>query len=49
LNLVTHGKPAGIVRDFIAWVLTDGQQFVSESGYIALTPEKLAEALQKVQ
>jgi len=49
LNLVTHSEPSGIVRDFIAWVLTDGQQFVSESGYIALTPEKLAEARLKVQ
>ena len=49
LNLVTHGKPSGIVRDFINWILTDGQQYVSESGYISLTPEKLAEALQKVQ
>ena len=49
LNLVTHGEPSGIVRDFIAWILTDGQQCVSESGYIALTPEKLAEALLKVQ
>ncbi len=49
LNLVTHGEPSGIVRDFITWILTDGQQYVTESGYIALTPEKLAEALQKVQ
>lgn len=49
LNLVTHGKPAGIVRDFIIWILTDGQQYVSESGYIILTPDKLTEALKKVQ
>lgn len=49
LNLVTNGKPAGIVKDFIAWILTDGQQFVSESGYITLTAEQLAEALQKLQ
>jgi phosphate transport system substrate-binding protein len=49
LNLVTNGKPAGIVRDFIAWILTDGQQYVSESGYITLSAEQLAEALQKVQ
>lgn len=49
LNLVTNGKPEGIVKDFIAWILTDGQQYVSESGYITLTAEQLAEALQKIQ
>jgi phosphate transport system substrate-binding protein len=49
LNLVTHGKASGIVQDFLIWVLTEGQQYVSESGYITLTPEKLAEALAKVQ
>ncbi len=49
LNLVTNGKPEGIVQDFIVWILTDGQQYVSESGYITLTTDKLAEALQKVK
>ena len=49
LNLVTNGKPTGLVKDFIVWTLTDGQKFVSESGYIPLTPEKLSAALQKVQ
>lgn len=49
LNLVTNGKPEGIVQDFIVWILTDGQQYVSESGYISLTTDKLAEALQKVK
>lgn len=49
LNLVTHGKPEGIVREFIVWILTEGQQYVSESGYISLTADQLAEALQKVQ
>jgi phosphate transport system substrate-binding protein len=49
LNLVTNGKPAGVVQDFIAWVLTDGQQFVGEAGYIDLTPEQLDASLQKVK
>jgi phosphate transport system substrate-binding protein len=49
LNLVTNGKPSGVVQDFIKWILTDGQQYVGEAGYIQLTPEKLQESLQKIQ
>ena len=49
LNLVTYGKPEGIVQDFILWILTDGQQFIQESGYIALTSDQLGAALEKVQ
>jgi phosphate transport system substrate-binding protein len=49
LNLVTNGKPSGVTQDFIVWILTDGQQFVGEAGYIELTPEQLQEFLQKVQ
>lgn len=49
LNLVTNGKPGGIVRDFIEWVLTDGQEFVGEAGYIQLTNEQLGASLEKLQ
>ncbi|MCJ7658813.1 MAG: hypothetical protein MUO67_06650, partial [Anaerolineales bacterium] len=49
LNLVTNGKPGGIVRDFIGWVLTDGQEFVGEAGYIQLTNEQLGASLEKLQ
>ena len=49
LNLVTNGKPEGIVQSFIIWVLTDGQQYVNESGYITLTESQIQEALGKVQ
>jgi phosphate transport system substrate-binding protein len=41
LNLVTRGKPEGLTKAFILWVLTDGQSFVDEVGYISLAPEKL--------
>jgi phosphate transport system substrate-binding protein len=36
LNLVTGGKPAGLTRTFMEWILTDGQAFVAEVGYIGL-------------
>lgn len=49
LYLVTKGKPSGIVLEFIQWVLTDGQQFVSEAGYIQLTEGQLQESLKKLQ
>lgn len=48
LNLVTHGKPSGLVKAFLTWVLTDGQNFVAEAGYIALPEELLSEQLGKL-
>ncbi len=49
LNLVTKGKPQGLVRAFLEWILTDGQKFVGEAGYIPLSPDVLAEALRKIR
>ena len=48
LNLVTKGKPTGLVSIFIKWILTNGQKYVDEVGYIPLTEEKLNEELQKL-
>jgi phosphate transport system substrate-binding protein len=49
LNLVTNGKPSGVAKTFIEWILTDGQKFVGEAGYVQLTPEQLSESLQKLK
>ncbi len=49
LNLVTKGKPNGITQDFLAWILTDGQQFVDTTGYIQLEASQLAIELEKVR
>jgi phosphate transport system substrate-binding protein len=49
LNLVTKDKPVGVVQAFILWILTDGQKYVGEVGYVALTPEQLDESIQKVK
>ena len=49
LNLVTKGKPSGLVQEFIRWALTDGQKFVDSAGYIALPQDLLNEGLQKTQ
>jgi phosphate transport system substrate-binding protein len=50
LYFVTKGKPEKniIAVEFIKWVLTAGQQYVHESGYINLTPETLKSQLIKV-
>jgi phosphate transport system substrate-binding protein len=49
LNIVTKGKPSGLLQDFILWTLTDGQQYVDGAGYIPLTPQVLNEGLQKIK
>ncbi len=49
LNLVTRGKPSGVVLAFIQWIITDGQQFVSEAGYVQLPQEQLDAGLQKIK
>ena len=44
LNLVTKGKPTGLARDFLLWIVGDGQKFLDEAGYVPLTPEQVAAA-----
>lgn len=50
LHFVSQGKPERkVVVEFIKWVLTDGQKYVPESGYINLSEEKLQEGLKKLE
>ena len=46
---VTKGKPTGLTAEFIRWVLTDGQQFVDQGGYVELTKDTLTTELDKVK
>jgi phosphate transport system substrate-binding protein len=46
---VTKGKPTGVTSEFIKWVLTDGQKFVDEVGYIQLPEETLNGELKKLE
>jgi phosphate transport system substrate-binding protein len=49
LHFVSHGKPRKkIVLEFIMWVLTDGQKYIPESGYINLTEKKLQKEFKKL-
>jgi phosphate transport system substrate-binding protein len=50
LYFVSHGKPQKeVVTKFLEWVLTDGQKYVNESGYITLSKEKVAGELKRIQ
>ncbi len=50
LYFVTNGKPGKeIVKTFIEWVLTEGQKYVNEAGYIKLSGEIIVVELKKVQ
>ncbi|SHL78789.1 PstS family phosphate ABC transporter substrate-binding protein [Flavobacterium xinjiangense] len=50
LYFVTVGKPKNpIVREFIKYILTDGQKFVQEAGYIKFSKEKINKELEKVK
>lgn len=48
-NLATKGKPTGLTLAFIEWILTDGQQYLDQAGYVPLTTEQQAEALAKLK
>lgn len=45
LYLVTKGEPNPTIADFYRWVLTEGQAFISQAGYVSLTEDRIQEAL----
>ena len=45
LYLVTKGEPSPAIADFYRWVLTDGQDFVADAGYVSLTEDRIQEAM----
>jgi phosphate transport system substrate-binding protein len=49
LYLVTNGKPTDLVQAFIQWVLTDGQKYIDEVGYIQLAKDMLEAAQAKIK
>lgn len=48
LNLVTMREFKGITREFVRWLLTDGQQYAPEAGYVPLSKEKVQNELEKL-
>jgi phosphate transport system substrate-binding protein len=50
LYFVSKGKPeAKVVKEFLRWVLKEGQKFVAETGYITLSQTKIQAELEKLQ
>jgi phosphate transport system substrate-binding protein len=50
LYFVTKGKPQNdVLKEFIIWVLSDGQKFVRDTGYINLSAERLSQENLKVK
>lgn len=46
LYLVTKGEPSPAVASFINWILTSGQDMVTEAGYVKLDDAKIQAALE---
>jgi phosphate transport system substrate-binding protein len=50
LNFVCKGLPTRApVKEFMTWVLTEGQAFVPEAGYINLPQPKIAEMIARLE
>jgi len=44
-NLVTYRNFTGITKDFVQWILTDGQQYVLDAGYVLLPPDVIQQQI----
>lgn len=50
LYLVARGKPSSpLVLEFLRFILTEGQQFAGETGYVAFSEETLQHELRKLE
>jgi phosphate transport system substrate-binding protein len=47
LYLLTKDRFKGLSKEFLRWILTDGQKYVEENGYIRLSKNHVNEALKK--
>jgi phosphate transport system substrate-binding protein len=50
LYFVSKGKPNDkVVITFLNWILTEGQKYVGETGYVQLDEEKIKNELSKIK
>lgn len=50
LYFVTNGRPQkDVVKRFLSWVLTEGQKYVNEAGFITLSKVAISVEMKKVQ
>lgn len=49
LYFVSKGKPTSkVVKEFLRWIVTDGQEYVQEAGYVKLSDVKLKKGFESV-
>jgi phosphate transport system substrate-binding protein len=48
LYLMTKDSFKGVTKSFVLWILTDGQKYVDENGYIRLTKTQITQSLKKL-
>jgi phosphate transport system substrate-binding protein len=46
LFLVTKSKFSGLTLAFVRWILTDGQRYVDDAGYVRLLDSQISDAIQ---
>jgi len=49
LHLVTKDRFTGVTKEFVRWILTDGQKYVEEVGYVPLSKDVVDEQLKKLE
>jgi len=47
--IVAKGNFSGASKDFVRWILTDGQKYVAETGYVTLKDDVLQEQIAKLR
>jgi phosphate transport system substrate-binding protein len=48
LYLMTQNAFKGVTKSFVVWILTDGQKYVDENGYIRLAKLQITQSLKKL-
>ncbi len=49
LYLIARGSFRGLSKALVIWILTEGQEFVNEAGYIKVRDEQISDALGKME
>ena len=49
LYLATKGKFTGVTKDFVKWILTEGQSYVDAAGYVPLSTDTINSQLAKLE
>jgi len=48
LNLVTQSEFKGATKDFVEWIMTDGQGYILDNGYLPLSEERISKEKLKI-